>query len=72
MLLIIGNFDNNASVIIPFGVSNDRGRLFVSVPRRNPGVAAVLSTVELIGSPPYTNPQLIPYPNFDIQSITVS
>jgi hypothetical protein len=55
---------------IPYGVSVYRDKIFVSLPRRL-GVPVTLATIELKGNPPYLNPELIPYPNYEIQSVQV-
>lgn len=72
MILSLANAPYNASIVVPFGISHFNGKIFVSIARRNPGIPATLATVELNGNPPYVNPSLIPYPNYDVQSESVS
>lgn len=62
----------DAYVNVPFGLSNYKNRLFVSVPRRNPGIPATLNVVELKGKPPHTNPLLMGYPSYQMNSLSVS
>lgn len=62
----------NASVNVPFGMTYYNGRLFVTVPRRNPGIPSTLNVVELNGNPPYLNPLLSAYPNWNFNALNVS
>lgn len=62
----------NASVNVPFGMTYYGNRLFVTVPRRNPGIPSTLNVVELNGNPPYLNPLLSAYPNWNVNALNVS
>jgi dopachrome tautomerase len=59
-------------VNVPFGVSRYKSKLFVTVPRHNPGIPATLNVVELKGNPPYINPLLVGYPSYQMNSLSVS
>lgn len=58
-------------VNVPFGVAHYKGKIFVTVPRRNPGIPATLNIVELIGKPPYINPLMIGFPSYQMNSLSV-
>lgn len=69
----------NATVNIPFGVAHYRSKsnpsivkLFVSIPRRNPGIPSTLNVVELNGNSPHLNPLLIGYPSYQVNTPSVS
>ena len=57
---------------VPFGLAHYGNKLFVAVARRNPGIPSSLNVVELTGSPPYINPPLISYPNWNMNTLNVS
>ncbi|CRL01323.1 CLUMA_CG014255, isoform A [Clunio marinus] len=59
----------DAYVNVPFGMTRYRDKLFVTIPRRNPGIPSSLNVVELVGNPPYINPMLISYPNFQTNAL---
>lgn len=62
----------DAYVNVPFGVAHYAGKLFVAMPRRNPGIPATLSVVELIGERPHINPLLMGYPSYEANSLSVN
>ena len=57
---------------VPFGLAHYGNKLFVTVARRNPGIPSTLNVVELTGNPPYINPPLISYPNWNMNMLNVS
>lgn len=61
----------DAYVNIPFGVAHYKGRLFVALPRRNPGIPSTLNVAVLNGDPPHLNPRLTGYPNYQVTSLDV-
>jgi hypothetical protein len=62
----------NPYVNVPFGLAHYGNKLFVTVARRNPGIPSSLNVVELTGNPPYINPPLISYPNWNMNTLMVS
>lgn len=58
-------------VNVPFGISRYKDKLFVTVPRRNPGIPATLNVIDLKGNPPYINPLLIGFPSYQMNSLSV-
>ena len=61
----------NASVNVPFGLAYYDGKLFVALPRRNPGIPSTLNIVVLNGDPPHLNPLLTAYPNYQMTALDV-
>ncbi|XP_070504364.1 L-dopachrome tautomerase yellow-f2-like [Chironomus tepperi] len=59
----------NPYVNVPFGIAHYGNKLFVTVARRNPGIPSSLNVVELTGNPPYINPPLISYPNWNMNTL---
>jgi hypothetical protein len=64
-------FDYDEYNVVPFGVSRYKNKLFLTVPRRNPGIPATLNVVELIGKPPYINPLIKAFPSYQMNSLSV-
>lgn len=68
----------DAYVNVPFGVAHYRNKvnnnikLFVAVPRRNPGIPSTFNTVELTGNAPHLNPKLVAYPSWQHTTLSVS
>lgn len=61
-------------VNVPFGLDHYEGRLFIAIPRRNPGIPATLNVLklkDLTGRPPHLNPRLEGYPSFEMNSLSV-
>ncbi|XP_058813325.1 L-dopachrome tautomerase yellow-f-like isoform X2 [Topomyia yanbarensis] len=52
-------------VNIPMGITHHKGRLFITIPRRNPGVPATLNVVDVSGFPNGDmSPSLKAYPDY--------
>jgi hypothetical protein len=64
-------FDYDAYNVVPFGVSRYKNKLFLTVPRRNPGIPATLNVIELKGEPPYINPLIKAFPSYQMNSLSV-
>lgn len=56
---------------VPMGATHYRGRLFVTVPRRRPGIPSTLNYV-LTKSSPGSSPSFRPYPDLETNSLDVS
>ncbi|KXJ68758.1 hypothetical protein RP20_CCG001829 [Aedes albopictus] len=59
----------NAYGNLPMGVSHHKGRLFVTVPRRRPGIPATLAVIDMRSTTGVNNPPLDGYPNFLINRL---
>lgn len=57
---------------VPMGVSHHRNRLFITVPRRRPGVPATLSFVYTKNTSGNVSPSLIPFPSLQMNEVHVS
>ncbi|XP_055538546.1 L-dopachrome tautomerase yellow-f2-like [Wyeomyia smithii] len=57
-----GNESFNAYGNIPMGVSHHKGRLFITFPRRRPGIPATLTVLNTTEIPRINNPPLSAYP----------
>jgi hypothetical protein len=60
----------NFSHPVPFGFARHKNRMFIGVPRRNSGVSSTLNFINL--SDRGQDPLLKPYPNFKMNSFSVS
>lgn len=72
-----GNFAYLAYNNVPQGfaphISNKSSRIFIAVPRRNPGVPSTLNFIKLDdGQESYTNPKLQGFPNYEMNELDVS
>jgi hypothetical protein len=72
LFICIGSGQYDAYVNVPFGVARYKEKLFVAIPRRNPGIPSTLNVVELNGSPPHLNPLVMGYPNYQLNELNVS
>ncbi|EDS35990.1 dopachrome-conversion enzyme [Culex quinquefasciatus] len=54
----------NAYGNLPMGVSHHKGRLFVTVPRRRPGIPATLNVINMGKVTEVNNPTLLGYPDY--------
>ncbi|XP_062558540.1 L-dopachrome tautomerase yellow-f2-like [Armigeres subalbatus] len=54
---------------LPMGVSHHKGRLFVTVPRRRPGIPATLAVIDAHLTDSVDNPALLGYPNYEVNSL---
>jgi hypothetical protein len=53
--------------------SNKSSRVFIAVPRRNPGVPSTLNYIKLEeGQDSYVNPKLHSFPNYEMNELDVS
>lgn len=57
---------------IPMGVEHYKGRLFITVPRRNPGVPSTLNHIEMNLNIRNKSPLLKPFPNLARNDLHVS
>lgn len=53
------------------GVTHHKGFLYVTIPRRRPGIPATLNVIDLARNPSANNPTLDPYPNLLVNSLRV-
>lgn len=57
---------------VPQGVNHYKGRLFITMPRRSPGVPSTLNYIDLKQTKSGDSPRLKSYPNAEINSLRVS
>lgn len=57
---------------MPVGIDRFKNKLFITVPRRRPGIPATLNYVELDEFGENRSPDLKPFPNIDTNSLHVS
>ncbi|XP_055374666.1 L-dopachrome tautomerase yellow-f2-like isoform X2 [Condylostylus longicornis] len=54
---------------VPMGVSRYKNKLFVTLPRRRPGIPSTLNYINLMKLGNDINPKFIPYPNYDFNKL---
>lgn len=66
----------NASYIaynnVPMGLTHHNGRLFVTMPRRRPGIPATLNVIDLNAKSVGVSPLLRGYPDYERNTLMVS
>lgn len=76
-IIVSGNFPYIAYNNVPQGfapyLSSESPKLFIAVPRRNPGIPSTLNYVKIEdGQDVYLNPKLHSYPNYQQNELDVS
>lgn len=64
-----GNEQFNAYGNLPMGVNHHKGRLFVTVPRRRPGIPATLNVIDMSKTKSKNNPPMMGYPNYFVNKL---
>uniref|UniRef100_A0A182XWT2 Yellow protein n=1 Tax=Anopheles stephensi TaxID=30069 RepID=A0A182XWT2_ANOST len=59
----------NAYGNLPMGVTHHKGFLYVTIPRRRPGIPATLNVIDMSRNPSVNEPTLEPYPNTLVNSL---
>ncbi|XP_065089892.1 L-dopachrome tautomerase yellow-f-like [Ochlerotatus camptorhynchus] len=59
----------NAYGNLPMGVSHHKGRLFVTIPRRRPGIPATLNVIDMSKTKGTNNPPMEAYPNYLVNKL---
>ncbi|XP_050069995.1 L-dopachrome tautomerase yellow-f2-like [Anopheles maculipalpis] len=59
----------NAYGNLPMGVTHHKGFLYVTIPRRRPGIPATLNVIDMSRNPAVNEPTLDPYPNSLVNSL---
>ena len=68
-----GNFPFIQYNNVPQGFAPYKDKIFIAVPRRNPGIPSTMNYVKLEpGQNVYTNPKLHSYPNYETNELDVS
>uniref|UniRef100_A0A182Q3X4 Yellow protein n=1 Tax=Anopheles farauti TaxID=69004 RepID=A0A182Q3X4_9DIPT len=59
----------NAYGNLPMGVTHHKGFLYVTIPRRRPGIPATLNVIDMAANPSINDPTLMPYPNLLVNTL---
>ncbi|XP_053668772.1 L-dopachrome tautomerase yellow-f2-like [Anopheles marshallii] len=54
---------------LPMGVTHHKGFLYVTIPRRRPGIPATLNVIDMARNPSVKDPTLDPYPNLLVNTL---
>uniref|UniRef100_A0A182N5H5 Yellow protein n=1 Tax=Anopheles dirus TaxID=7168 RepID=A0A182N5H5_9DIPT len=54
---------------LPMGVTHHKGFLYVTIPRRRPGIPATLNVIDMARNPSVNDPTLSPYPNLLVNTL---
>ena len=54
------------------GVTHDNGKLFITMPRRRPGIPSTLNYIDLKSNVGVKSPKLRAYPNLAVNTVNVS